>query len=148
MCSLENENTESRTTANYKWEQERERVIEKSSCSSRVGEAGKASETSARTRVAEGSWTRGCKVPSDAKTKRTTKEREREREREKIGNEAWRKGRGRRKWTLHWQQSLPWSVRQERFSRARGERKPIRSRWEQMTTRALHVEGPSSGYRE
>lgn len=30
----------------------------------------------------------------------------------------------------------------------RGERKPIRSRWEQMTTRALHVEGPSSGYRE
>lgn len=36
----------------------------------------------------------------------------------------------------------------ERDFLERGERKPIRSRWEQMTTRALHVEGPSSGYRE
>lgn len=28
----------------------------------------------------------------------------------------------------------------------RVERKPIRSRWEQMTRRALHVEGPSTSY--
>lgn len=39
-------------------------------------------------------------------------------------------------------------ARRERDFLERGERKPIRSRWEQMTTRALHVEGPSSGYRE
>lgn len=43
---------------------------------------------------------------------------------------------------------VPSGVRGERDFLERGERKPIRSRWEQMTTRALHVEGPSSGYRE
>ena len=56
-------------------------------------------------------------------------------------------GRGRRKWRpSEW--SSEWSARRERDFLERGERKPIRSRWEQMTTRALHVESPSSGYRE